>query len=239
MTNGGFACAWQQGRGLPRRGERKEAGSQGDSHGSGKKRRLNFFYFLFFIFLPWQSPARCQHSAMPGETLSPPSQLSLTVCSSHSSQRGFAITCESGDGGQWKRVLLGQESGHFLSLGASPMEALWATSAEEDIAGVRNTYTARILVGPHHSAGMCDKLGQWLFPSHCLPQPQRNGCEHGQPSESMGGSHRKIQQAFVHARVFWVINHLFLILKDVFLLNRCVFPQHRKKIILDCETKDS
>lgn len=36
------------------------------------------------------------------------------------------------------------------------MEALWTTSAEKDIAGVRNTYTARVLVplGPHHSAEM-------------------------------------------------------------------------------------
>lgn len=36
------------------------------------------------------------------------------------------------------------------------MEALWTTSAEKDIAGVRNTYIARVLVplGPHHSAEM-------------------------------------------------------------------------------------
>lgn len=174
MTNGGFACAWQQGRGLPRRGERKEAGSQGDSHGSGKKRRLNFFYFLFFCLgslLLGASTQQClgKHCPLPHS--------SLWQFAAFTAHRGvFAITCESSDGGQWKRVLLGQESGHFLSLGASPMEALWATSAEEDIAGVRNTYTARILVGPHHSAGMCDKLGQWLFPSYCLRQPQRNGC---------------------------------------------------------------
>lgn len=161
MTNGGFACAWQQGRGLPRRGERKEAGSQGDSHGSGKKRRLNFFYFLFFCLgslLLGASTQQClgKHCPLPHS--------SLWQFAAFTAHRGvFAITCESSDGGQWKRVLLGQESGHFLSLGASPMEALWATSAEEDIAGVRNTYTARILVGPHHSAGMCDKLGQWLF----------------------------------------------------------------------------